>query len=63
MTIPTTVMHAGQNMYLFDGFIPGEQGPLAKFTCVYCGGGDYIITPYHSPNLARMIQLDRPLTI
>ena len=44
MTIPTVVMHSGQNMYVFNGLVEDDGGLLAKFSCMYCGSGDYILS-------------------
>jgi hypothetical protein len=44
-TIPAVIMHAGQQMYFFDGF----QGDLVKYSCMYCGGGDYVLSGMPQP--------------
>ena len=58
MTIPAVVMHSNQQMYIFDSVIEGASGPLAKFTCLYCGGGDYILTGIPSNSLLMADTVD-----
>jgi hypothetical protein len=49
VTIPTGITHANQSLYVFDGYVVGNQGQLAKFSCQYCGSGDYVLTPFLNP--------------
>ena len=44
MTIPTVITHANQQMYVFETFIEHEDKLLAKYRCLYCGSGDYVVS-------------------
>jgi hypothetical protein len=44
MTIPSVVMHNGQNMYVFESLLETENGTMAKFTSLYGGGGDFVLS-------------------
>jgi hypothetical protein len=52
VTIPNVIVHGGQQMYFFESFVDGPDGQLAKFTCAYCGGGDYVLS--HVPGLYQL---------
>lgn len=43
--IPLHITHAGQQQYEFDGFL----GNLAKWSCSYCGSGDYVLSAAPGP--------------
>ena len=44
MTIPNVVMHNGQNMYVFESLLETDNGTMAKFTSLYGGGGDFVLS-------------------